>query len=96
MADNNHQAPQAQVDLTIRQEKTLVRPTGSRRHAVFLVRARLADSAAPTTRRPLSLALTLDRSGSMSGEPLRMAKQVALSLLEGMTEQDEAALVIFD
>lgn len=96
MADNNHQAPQAQVDLTIRQEKTLVRPTGSRRHAVFLVRARLADGAAPTTRRPLSLALTLDRSGSMSGEPLRMAKQVALSLLEGMTEQDEAALVIFD
>lgn len=96
MAETNAQAPRAQVDLAIRQEKTLVRPTGSRRHAVFLVRARLADGAAPVTRRPLSLALTLDRSGSMSGEKLRMAKQVALSLLDSMNEQDEAAIVIFD
>lgn len=96
MAGNDQRAPRAQVDLAIQQEKTLVRPTGSRRHAVFLVRAGLADGSAPITRRPLSLALTLDRSGSMSGEKLRMAKQVALSLLDSMTEQDEAALVIFD
>jgi Ca-activated chloride channel family protein len=97
MADmNDRQTPRAMVDLTVRQEKTLLRPTGSRRHVVFGVRANLEETAAPITRRPLTLALTLDRSGSMSGEPLRMAKQVALSLIDSLTEQDEAAIVIFD
>lgn len=96
------EAPRVTVALTTCQEKSLLRPTGSRRHAVFTVRASMeqverAPAAEPTEpRRPLSLALTLDRSGSMAGEPLRMAKQVAVSLIDGMNEQDEIAVVIFD
>ena len=97
MADTHDpQSPRAMVDLTVRQEKTLLRPTGSRRHAVFGIRANMLEADMPIARRPLTLALTLDRSGSMSGEPLRMAKQVALSLIDSLTEQDEAAVVIFD
>ncbi|MGH2503828.1 MAG: vWA domain-containing protein [Ktedonobacterales bacterium] len=99
----SNEAPRIDVALTARPEKTLLRPTGSRRHAVFGVRAvreqpepadESAEPAAP--RRPLTLALTLDRSGSMSGAPLRMAKQVAIALMDGLTEQDELAVVIFD
>ena len=56
----------------------------------------MVEGATPIARRPLTLALTLDRSGSMSGDPLRMAKQVALSLVDSLTEQDEVAVVIFD
>jgi len=87
------------VTLTTRQEKKLLRPQGSRRHAVFSVRASMEhapQTPAAEPRRPLTLALTLDRSGSMAGEPLRMAKQVAIALIDGMTEQDQIAVVIFD
>ncbi len=93
------EAPRVSVTLTARQEKKLLRPKGSRRHAVFGVRASMEHApAAPATepRRPLTMALTLDRSGSMAGEPLRMAKQVAIALIDGMNEQDEVAVVIFD
>lgn len=102
-SSQSNETPRIDVALTARQEKTLLRPTGSRRHVVFGVRAEReqpqqadesAEPAAP--RRPLTLALTLDRSGSMSGAPLRMAKQVAIALMDGLTEQDELAVVIFD
>lgn len=92
-------APRVNLALTARQEKALLRPTGSRRHAVFTVRASATQpptERTPEPRRPLTLALTLDRSGSMAGDPLRMAKQVAVALVDGMTEQDEVAIVIFD
>jgi Ca-activated chloride channel homolog len=93
------ETPRVSVTLTARQEKTLLRPQGSRRHAVFSMRASVEQAPAAVTaepRRPLTMALTLDRSGSMAGEPLRMAKQVAIALIDGMTEQDEVAVVIFD
>ncbi|HEX8997384.1 MAG TPA: VWA domain-containing protein [Ktedonobacterales bacterium] len=100
------ETPRAIVTLTARQEKALLRPTGSRRHAVFSVRSSVESAPSRTTaaaqaaeapaRRPLTLALTLDRSGSMSGEPLRMAKQVAVSLVDGLNEHDEIAVVVFD
>lgn len=100
-AMDGHETPRATVSLTTCQEKTLLRPAGSRRHAVFTLRAGMeqaeqAPQVAPVERRPLALALTLDRSGSMSGLPLRMAKQVALSLVNGMTEEDELVVVAFD
>jgi Ca-activated chloride channel family protein len=102
-SSQSNEAPRIDVALTARQEKTLLRPTGSRRHVVFGVHAvreqpQPADEPAEpaTPRRPLTLALTLDRSGSMSGAPLRMAKQVAIALMDGLTEQDELAVVIFD
>ncbi len=91
--------PRAMVSLSTGQDKTLLRPAGSRRHAVFTVRASMAAverGATPEPRRPLSIALTLDRSGSMSGAPLQMAKQVAAALVESLDERDEVAVVIFD
>ena len=104
-AMHGQDSPRATVSLTTRQEKTRLRPAGSRRHAVFTLRANLEQSertertertVTPVERRPLALALTLDRSGSMSGEKLRMAKQVAISLVDGLTERDEIVVVAFD
>lgn len=98
---NDDGAPRVNVTLAAQPEKTLLRPTGSRRHAVFSVlaereQAETTPTAPAPPRRPLTLALTLDRSGSMSGIKLHMAKRVAVALVDGLTEQDELAVVIFD
>ena len=47
-------------------------------------------------RRPLHLALVLDRSGSMSGAPLAEAKRCARHIVDGLAPGDRAAVVAFD
>ncbi|MGH2485693.1 MAG: vWA domain-containing protein [Ktedonobacterales bacterium] len=85
----------AAANLTLRatQERTLIRPHGSKRHIVFTVAAPPVERPA---RRPLTLALVLDRSGSMSGRPLEMAKAVATRLVNDLAPDDQIAVVAFD
>jgi Ca-activated chloride channel family protein len=47
-------------------------------------------------RAPLSLAIVMDTSGSMSGEKLEHAKRSVTSLLRQMRDDDEVALVRYD
>jgi Ca-activated chloride channel family protein len=47
-------------------------------------------------RRPLHLALVLDRSGSMSGHPLEESKRCARHMLDGLAPNDRAAIYAFD
>lgn len=47
-------------------------------------------------RLPLNLALVLDRSGSMSGEPLETAKQAIVAALRQLHPQDRVSVVSFD
>ena len=47
-------------------------------------------------RLPLNLSLVLDRSGSMSGEPLEMAKQAIVAALRQLHAQDRVSVVSFD
>jgi len=63
-----------------------------------IVEINLTAPAAPGARPhvPLNLALVLDRSGSMHGEKLEYVKQAALHVVDLMTEQDRAALVVYD
>lgn len=53
------------------------------------------ESSAPA-RAPLHLALVIDRSGSMSGEPLDEAKNAAAFIIDHLSAGDRAALVVFD
>jgi Ca-activated chloride channel homolog len=53
-----------------------------------------ADNAPPRT--ALNLALVLDRSGSMSGQPLLEAKRCAAYVIDGLRTTDRAALVVYD
>jgi len=49
-----------------------------------------------TERRPLSIALVLDRSGSMAGRKLSVAKRCASWVAERLGPKDELALVTYD
>ena len=51
---------------------------------------------APVDRRPINVALVLDRSGSMSGPPLEAAKEAAARFSSFLTPQDRLSIVVFD
>jgi Ca-activated chloride channel family protein len=81
------------LTLSAAQERTLIRPHGSKRHVIFTATVPTVERPA---RRPLTLALVLDRSGSMAGTPLEIAKAVATRLVNDLAPDDQIAVVAFD
>lgn len=68
---------------------------GTRNRIDVLVRLQAAATTqAPRT--PLSLAVVLDRSGSMAGQPLAEAKRCARMIVDGLGPRDRAAIFAFD
>ena len=55
-----------------------------------------ADDAQRHVRKPLTLCLVIDRSGSMSGPPLAYAKEAALHALSVLQTGDAVAVVAFE
>lgn len=47
-------------------------------------------------RMPLNLSLVIDRSGSMDGEPLEMAKAALVAALRQLRPEDRVSVVSFD
>ncbi|HEV2238224.1 MAG TPA: ADP-ribosylglycohydrolase family protein, partial [Ktedonobacterales bacterium] len=82
------------VTLDARPDQRLIPHKESFRHLNFAVRA--VKTTGATAREPLTLALVLDRSGSMAGGKVETAKRAALAVLERLDERDTAAVVIFD
>ncbi|MCX6918216.1 MAG: VWA domain-containing protein [Verrucomicrobia bacterium] len=67
------------------------------------VLVRLVAPAQPVTensesaqRAPLDLALVIDRSGSMSGDPLKAALESSVRIIQGLRSDDRIAVVAFD
>jgi len=95
-ASNGHQ--ENDRDSTPRVEARWERPlvAASGGTATLLVRVTAPSDAQRTRRAPLDVSLVLDRSGSMSGGKLELAKEgvdLAVALLR---DADRAALVIYD
>ncbi len=67
------------------------------RQEVF-VQVGFSSNVDPATfrRKPLDVALVIDHSGSMSGEPMESVKEAARKLVEKLDENDTFSLVIFD
>jgi len=62
-----------------------------------LVRVQAPDAPAEQPQRnPLHLALVIDRSGSMSGQPLDEAKRCAEFVLDGLQATDRLSVVVYD
>lgn len=62
---------------------------------------RIVAPEAPATtesvvRTPLDIALVIDRSGSMSGQPLETAKECAVRIVKGLRPDDRISIVTFD
>jgi Ca-activated chloride channel family protein len=55
-----------------------------------------ASPAADAVRAPINLAIVIDRSGSMSGEPLHEACRCAATMIDGLDARDRVALVTYD
>ena len=51
---------------------------------------------APVERPPINIALVLDRSGSMAGEPLEAAKDAAIAFTQFLCDRDRLSVVAFD
>jgi Ca-activated chloride channel family protein len=83
-----------EVSLEAAAERLLVRPGTSARHIDLLVVA--PPMATEERRSALSLALVVDRSGSMQGSKLATAKAAALAVLERLEPRDRASVVVFD
>lgn len=80
---------------TARTDRRLVRAgEHSRRHV-------LLELTAPTVERsdrrtPINVALVLDRSGSMGGQKIALAKQAIDRALMGLDERDRFSIVVYD
>ena len=78
----------------IRKSHDLV-PTGSFRDFYVQIDVE-ADEAMPETRAPLNVALVIDRSGSMRGEPMEQARRAARTFVDALDKRDRIALIAFD
>jgi len=81
--------------LTVRQDRRLIRPTS---HSKRFLLARIVAPRATTERprQPVNLAIVLDRSGSMSGNKLRVAKLAVEEAIGRLQPEDRFSVVVYD
>ena len=64
--------------------------------ATLLLNLVTPASRQKSDRLPVDVAFVLDRSGSMGGDKLSLAKQAILSAITRLTDRDRIALVVYD
>ena len=76
-------------------ERTLIdAESASTRHVLVRIQAPAADS--DSERLPVNLAFVLDRSGSMQGEKIRLAREATLTAIRTLRERDRFSVVTYD
>ena len=83
------------MTFTVRTDRRLIRPTYRSNRFV------LVELVAPASRRehgrpPVHLAFVIDRSGSMAGDKLRLAKQAVVEAIARLQPEDRFAVVVYD
>ena len=74
----------------------LIQGMGQKLPVLIRVQAPDLDTAKKVERKPYHLSLVIDRSGSMSGEPLIEAVRCARYIVDQLDAKDQASLVVFD
>jgi Ca-activated chloride channel family protein len=86
---------QPAVSMRARADRQFIRPN-DRSHRFVLVEL-LAPPATQARRRPpVNLAFVIDRSGSMSGQKLELAKSAVLEAIERLDGRDRFSVVVYD
>jgi Ca-activated chloride channel family protein len=80
----------------MRPERRLIRRGGSFRHIAFHVTVAALPENHSVQRPPLGIALVVDRSGSMHGEKIAIARAAAIAVLDRLRDTDSVAGVVFD
>jgi Ca-activated chloride channel homolog len=89
------QASRRKVNLNVQTNRTLIRSGGnSRRYALVTFSA--PDAGRASTRHPVNVAFILDRSGSMGGSKISLAKQALGQALRLLRPSDRFAVVFYD
>ena len=83
------------MSLSVRTDRKLVR-TGASSTRYALVTFDAPEEPAKQGRRPVNVALVLDRSGSMGGEKIRLAREAVSLALRTLRATDRFSLVVYD
>ena len=90
-------APKDAVQVSIRMSHNLIRPDcAGTVWAVLELRSGTVEREGQAKRLPLNVGLVLDRSGSMSGQPLEYVKDAATFVVGQVGAADRFSLVTFD
>ena len=82
--------------LTVTPERRLLPTAGGPWQILFTLNVDKTPEHTRRDRMPVSLALVVDRSGSMQGEKIETAKRAVSAVLDRLEERDHVAVVIFD
>lgn len=83
--------------LTARADRRLIRANHrSQRFVLVELTAPLADRQDDRKRPPVNLAFVIDRSGSMSGEKIHLAKRAVEDALARLDDQDRFSVIAYD
>jgi len=82
------------ISLSATADKTKTRPGGSRRHVHFFLK--VSEAVSRPERKPVKLALVMDRSGSMHGDKIMAAREAASMVIRSLEERDSFSVVSFD
>jgi len=78
-------------------KKGFLRAAADATYALVRIVAPEAPAATESVvRTPLDIALVIDRSGSMRGQPLETAKECAVRIVKGLRPDDRISIVTFD
>ncbi len=83
------------MNFTVQVDRRLIRAEGHSARYVLLSFA-APESAHATAREPVNIALVLDRSGSMGGSKIDLARQAVVQALRMLKSSDRFALVAYD
>ena len=83
------------MSLEFRADRSLIRAHGESTRYLL---ARIEAPASPqrSGRLPVSIAFVLDRSGSMDGEKIRLAREAILAAIRGLRDHDRFSVVVYD
>ncbi|HTI37739.1 MAG TPA: VWA domain-containing protein [Vicinamibacterales bacterium] len=83
------------MNIDVQADRTLVRMSGnSTRYALLSFTA--PEPARTHTREPVNVAFVIDRSGSMGGEKIRLAREAVVQALRMLRPADRFAVVMYD